>query len=330
MNVGVDGSFLDGRLNFTFNWFYKHSDVLASKDIPVENGMANGMVDGTTMRNSGYDFVVDVIPVRVGDFSWQLSLNTSVTNNEVSNNQRVNTLTDYLDGNAVVEGRPYSTFYSYAFDKLNPENGKPMFKNVDAGMADSPLDFLVESVKFTPDFSGGLNTLLKYKNWSLYALFAVQWGGHNRLPEMYPGASIYDNGLPKPEENVSRDLINRWKKLGDEAYTNIPSLPGLGDDNIDLPANAEMSSRRANLYEMYNLSDERVANTDFIRCRSLSLSYEMNPEWLKRLYISRMQIKASMTNPFMWVSDDKWNGLDPETGDWPARRITSLSLQIAF
>lgn len=37
-----------------------------------------------------------------------------------------------------------------------------------------------------------------------------------------------------------------------------------------------------------------------------------------------------MTNPFMWVSDSKWDGLDPETGNWPARRVTSLSLQVMF
>lgn len=330
LNIGIDGSFLDGRLNFTFNYFIKNSNVLASRNVPYENGMQNAMVAGTTMKNTGYDFVIDVIPVRVGDFSWQVSLNTSVANNEVDKNQRVNVLSDYLDGSAVVAGKPYSTFYSYDFDRLNPENGKPMFNKVDAERVDSPLDFLVESGKFTPDFSGGLNTMFKYGNWTLYALFAVQWGGHDRLPELYPGASLYDNGLPKPEENVSRKLINRWKRPGDEGRTNIPSLPGLGNDNIDLPATSSEQSLRANLYEMYNLSNERVANTDFIRCRSLSLAYEMDANWLKRFYISRLQIKASMTNPFMWAFDEKWDGLDPETGDWPARRVTSLSLQVAF
>lgn len=81
---------------------------------------------------------------------------------------------------------------------------------------------------------------------------------------------------------------------------------------------------------MYDLSDVRVANTDFIRCRSLSLAYEVSNEWLKQIYVQRMQIKVSMTNPFMWVADKKWDGLDPETVNWPARRMTSLSLQVMF
>jgi len=135
---------------------------------------------------------------------------------------------------------------------------------------------------------------------------------------------------PMPEQNVSRKLINRWKTQGDEARTSIPSLPGLGNEKIDIPVTTESTSTLENLYHLYNLSDQLVANTDFIRCRSLSLAYELNPQWLKRLYIQRMQVKASMTNPFIWVFDKKWDGLDPETGNWPARRITSLSIQIAF
>ena len=107
-------------------------------------------------------------------------------------------------------------------------------------------------------------------------------------------------------------------------------MPGLGNEKIDIPVTTESTSTLENLYHLYNLSDQLVANTDFIRCRSLSLAYELNPQWLKRLYIQRMQVKASMTNPFIWVFDKKWDGLDPETGNWPARRITSLSIQIAF
>ena len=329
-NFGVDASLLKGRLNFTFNYFDKKSYVLASRNVPYENGMGNSVVSGSNMKNYGYDFVVEVVPVQTKDFSWHLSLNTSVTRNKVEKNQRVNQLSDYLNGTSIVNGRPFSTFYSYEFDKLDSEDGRPLFKNMDIEGADSALDFLVESGKFTPDFSGGLNTMFKYKSWSLYALFAVQWGGHGRLPELYPGASVQVNGLPMPEQNVSRKLINRWKTQGDEARTSIPSLPGLGNEKIDIPVTTESTSTLENLYHLYNLSDQLVANTDFIRCRSLSLAYELNPQWLKRLYIQRMQVKASMTNPFIWVFDKKWDGLDPETGNWPARRITSLSIQIAF
>ncbi len=329
-NIGIEGSLFDGRLNFTANYFEKLSDVLAVRDVAIENGTAGGVVSGTSMKNRGYDFVIDVVPIRTENFTWQLSVNTSVTRNKVDKNERWNTIDSYLNGSAVIEGSPFSTFYSFGFDKLNPENGIPVFKNMDVENGIDPTAYLVKSGKLIPDFSGGFNMLFKYKRISLYALFAVQWGGHDRLPELYASSFSSGSGLPKPEQNVSRKLLDRWKKAGDEVYTNIPSLPGAGNEQIVLPAVERGGYGHKNLYEMYNLSDVRVANTDFIRCRSLSLSYEMNPEWLKRAYIQRMQIKASMTNPFMWVSDKKWDGLDPETRNWPARRVTSLSLQVVF
>lgn len=158
-------------------------------------------------------------------------------------------------------------------------------------------------------------------------MFAVQWGGHNRLPDLYPATSSY-NGLPKPEQNVSKKLKNRWRQFGDK--TIVPSLPGTGNEMLTLPETQTTASITRNRYMLYNMSDIRVANTDFIRCRSLSLAYDFNGDWLKQAGINYLQLKASMTNPFMWVSDKKWDGLDPETGDWPTRRVTSLSLQVIF
>ena len=331
-NLGIDASFLKGRLNFTFNYFKKISDVLSSRGIAVENGMTNGIVSGSTMENSGYDFVINVVPVRTKDFTWQLSLNTSITENSVDKNERINTLDDYFNGSAVVEGRAFSTFYSYEFDGLDEETGMPTFKHMDIAFenAESPKDFLVKSGKFIPDFSGGLNTMFKYKNFSLYALFAVQWGGHKRLPDLYPsGGVVAGSGLPRPEQNVSRKLIDRWKSPGEQ--TIYPSLPSSTQDEIIyLPETKTSSEQEENRYVMYNFSDIRVANTDFIRCRSLSFSYDFTGKSLRKMGLGYLRLSASMTNPFMWVSDKKWDGLDPETGDWPARRITSFSLSVMF
>ena len=324
-NIGLDATFLKGRLNFTFNYFKKISDVLSSRNIPIENGMENSVVDGGEMTNSGYDFVVTVLPIRIKDFTWQVSLNTSVTNNAVNKNQRINTLKDYLDGSAVVDGKPFSTFYSYKFKGLNPEDGTPMFENMDVENAESPLAYLVESGKYTPDFSGGLNMMFKYKNWSLYTLFSVQWGGHSRLPNLYDTSSNY--GIPTPEQNVSKDLMDRWRKSGD--ITDVPSIP-TASAYITLPNTAQVASSEGRLYEMYNYSDVRVASTDFIRCRSISLSYDFTSNILSSLGLSRLTLKGSMTNPFLWARDKKWKGIDPETGSWPTRRITSLSIQAMF
>lgn len=326
-NLGLDIALLNNRLNATFNYYRKNSDVLSSRDVPYENGMVNCVVSGSEMENTGYEFVVEVVPIQTKDFTWKLSLNSSSTRNKITKNNRGNTLDDFLSGKAVVKGKPFSTFYSYKFKELDQTDGTPLFENMDIESAETPLDYLVESGKFTPDFSGGLNTMLKYKNWTLYALFSLQWGGNGRLPVLYDTQS--NGGVPTPEQNVSRKLKDRWRNAGDQ--TIIPSVPGIGQTFMYLPPKTGNDYRELkNVYESYNNSDLRVAKTDMIRCNSLSLAYEFNQEWLNKWHVNRMMLKATMMNPFMWVRDKKWDGIDPETGNWPTRRVTSLSFQIAF
>ena len=62
------------------------------------------------MKNYGYDFVIDVIPIRTKDVTWQLSLNTAVSRNKIDKNKRVNTLNDYIEGSAIIPRSPFSTF----------------------------------------------------------------------------------------------------------------------------------------------------------------------------------------------------------------------------
>ena len=70
------------------SWYNKISHVLASLDVPIENGVANAYVDGTTMKNTGYELAISVTPVRTKDFTWSLSFNTSKVKNTIRNNER--------------------------------------------------------------------------------------------------------------------------------------------------------------------------------------------------------------------------------------------------
>ena len=161
-NLGVDFSFFQGRMSAGLSWYNKISHVLASREVPIENGVANAYVDGTTMKNSGYELAVSVTPVRTKDFTWSLSFNTSKVRNTVRNNQRENTRDDYLNGTAIVSGEKYGTFYGFAFNGLDPANGRPTFKNMDIDVTENDLDYLVKIGCMEPDISGGLNTSLRY------------------------------------------------------------------------------------------------------------------------------------------------------------------------
>lgn len=334
-NAGIEASFLNNRFNVNFNYYHKSSDVLSSHDVPYENGVENSVVSGVQMRNEGYELIVNVIPIQTEDWTWQVSVNTSRTKNELTHTTIINSLYDYLNGTAVVNGAAYSTLYSFKFKGLDPNNGTPLFdlgKEADgetdfkwseyhsSKITENPLDYLVDCGTMEPDFSGGFNTQLRYKNWRLYAQFSMLFGGVGRLPSLFN----YDenNGVPYPEQNMSRQLIDRWQKSGDEQTTNIPSVPGIGTTQCYLPSEFNIF----NPYELYYYSDLRIAKTDMIRCNQIALSYDWPSNALKTIGFQKLMLRLSMSNPFFIAFDKKWKGIDPETQGWPARRSISFSI----
>ena len=339
VNYSVEAALLNNRLNFVFEYYDKLSDILSERPIPWENGAKKTKVAGAQMRNRGYDFIVNVVPVRTENWTWQLSVNAGKVMNETRHNDIVNTLTDYLNGTAVVNGKSTTTLYSVKFKGLDQTDGTPLFdlgKDIDGSdypgtsknkITDDPLDYLVRTGKLTPDFNGGLNTRITYRQWSLQANFSIQFGGSGRLPKLYDYES--NRGVPYPETNVSRQLKNRWQKPGDD--TTIPSVPGVGRYG-DMFNGQFLPSETSpyNPYMLYYFSDLRVAKTDMIRCNQLAISYEFGDTVLSRTGLGRLGLKLSTTNPFFIAFDKAWKGIDPETGNWPLRRMFVFSLSASF
>jgi len=330
-NLGVDFSFFDGRLSATFNYYNKNSKVLSSSSVGAEYGVSTAYIDGTTMNNHGYEFIISGTPIRTKDWTWSLSFNTSRDFNKVKNNQFVNTPDNYLNGTAIVPGEAYGTIYAFDFAGLDPNNGHPTFNNLTKEA--KPTDFreyLVKAGNTQPDISGGVSTSLRYKNFHLRAQFAMSFGAQAYLPEYFA-----TSGAPRPEANVPTYMLNRWRKTGDEARTNIPSIP---DGNplltlVDLPygtSGTTTSSFSYNLYQMYNHSTARIADTDFIRCRNISLQYDIPKSIYTRIGMRNAYVTASLTNPFFIAFDSKWQGRDPETASWPARKSFTLSVNLTF
>jgi len=324
-NAGMDFSFFNGRLSASLNLYGKTSHVLASRQVPAEYGIENAYISGTTMGNSGYEITISATPLRTKDWSLSLSFNTSKTRNRIDNSERVNTREDYLSGQAIVTGEPYGTFYAYRFGGLSSKDGTPIIKFPEGDDWDTsdPLNYLVKVGCFEPDIQGGMGVSLRWKRLTLSTAFNMSFGAQAWLPEFYA-----TSGAPRPEQNVPRYMLNRWRKPGDELTTDIPSVPSGNPTQLMLyiPTGETM-----NPYAMYNKSDARVADTDYIRCRTISARYEFPREWVKQhLHLANAYVSCSLTNPFFIAFDSAWEGRDPETSDWPQRRSLSMSVNLSF
>ncbi|MFR7808010.1 MAG: hypothetical protein ACLU4N_01205 [Butyricimonas faecihominis] len=81
-----------------------------------------------TLSNKGMSISLSGYPIRTKDFSWFVSTYYSINLNEVQSQPLENyTKEAFLDGTAIISGKPISTFYSYKFLGLDHETGLPMF-----------------------------------------------------------------------------------------------------------------------------------------------------------------------------------------------------------
>lgn len=329
-NLGVDFSFFDGRLSAGFNYYNKRSEVLSSREVAAEYGVDAAYIDGTVMKNRGYELIISATPIRTKDWTLSFSFNTSKDKNTVENNKRHNTAVDYLNGTAILDDEPYGTFYAWDFKGLDPETGYPTFNKMDVENPDDFRDYLVKAGCTEPDISGGVSASLRYKHLHLRAQFAMSFGAQSWLPEYYASS-----GAPRPEVNVPKYMLDRWRKPGDELNTDIPSIPA-GNPNATAGLwrtfyyNNSTEIYTPDTYQMYNRSTARIADSDFIRCRSLSLQYDLPKKWINTIGIRNAYVTGSLTNPFFIAFDKKWEGRDPETSTWPARKSFTLSLNLNF
>ena len=335
LNLGLDLALFGITMNFEY--YRRNSNAIIRQDIAQEYGMSTMPLNGGLISNSGLEVTLNFTPIRTNDIAWTIGVNAGKNWNESSSDDRTAkadelTHTDFLNGSSdrpLKKGYPLSAFWSYKFTGLNGTNGYPTFKDatyddVDGNGSVDPTTFLVYSGQSEPDFSGGFNTRLRWKNFNIGMDFAVALGAKKRLPNPY---STFTYGkMPDIFSNLSKELNDRWKQPGDEAHTNIPGLYTSVRDlyNLNLP-----NGLYDNIYSMWVQSDVRVASASFLRCTQLSLSYTLPRTLCQKIGLSRIQLSANINNLFVIASDD-WKGYDPELGYSIQPRIYSVGLSLGL
>ena len=334
-NLGLDLALFGISMNFEY--YGRRSHAIIRQDIAQEYGISSMPLNGAVITNHGVEYTLNFTPFRTDNFTWTVGLNASKNWNKSRDDDRTAkadelTHVDFLNGNAdrpLKNGYPLSAFWSYKFTGLDGSNGYPTFdqatyESVKDNPTLDPTTFLVYSGQTEPDFTGGFNTRIRWKNFHIGADFALMLGAKKRLPNPY---SSFSNGkMPDIFSNLSKELNDRWKKPGDEAHTNIPALYTSIRDlyNLNLP-----NGRFDNIYSMWAQSDVRVANASFLRCTQVSLSYNLPRKICQKAGLSRIQLSANVNNLFV-IASDEWRGYDPELGYTIQPRVYSMGISVGF
>jgi TonB-linked SusC/RagA family outer membrane protein len=319
-NLGLDLSFLRGRLGLTADYYIKKTDdILLSQSIPRTSGFGSMTRNVGGVDNRGFELTVNWRETR-GDFSYGISANASYYQNKVTNLGTTAALTssftyDYalIDlqpaiGNNIrsVVGRPLNEFYGYVTDgifqsqaeidsyvnskgvKIQPD-AKPgdfRFKDLDdngsIGTADQ--DFIGHS---QPDVVYGLALDARWKNLDINMLWQGVFGG-----DIYNAAKFYFHKFDGTANTRTSYIGSYWSETNKSGTQ---------------PALTHNSARNDRNYKN---SDWYVEDGDFLRLREIQLGYNLTPNFGGGVRPA-IRVYLAASNLFTITG---YSGFEPEIG----------------
>ena len=182
-NIGLDFGFWNNRLSGTIEYFERRSkDLLFSKDLVPSSGFSSMDENIGAIKNYGWEFQISGYPIMTKDWKWKLSFNATTYKNKITSLPAE----EMWSGNKKwVKGGSLYDFYLVEWAGVNPENGNPMWyryntngeKVTTEDYSSTTPDDKVKCGNSLPDWTGGLQSDLSFKDFTLSFLFSYSIGG---------------------------------------------------------------------------------------------------------------------------------------------------------
>jgi hypothetical protein len=320
VNLGLNLGLFKNRIRLNVDYYRRHStDLISSRQLPLETGFASTTVNWASMENEGWEIAVNTSNVKTKDFSWTTSLNLGFNTNKILNESVAENST-YPSR----EGYPVGAVFAYKTAGLDAD-GYPLFVGKDGTVqtaaeffrlnrfgastlsAEQQRELYTYMGTEEPECSGGFINTFEWRNWQLNVNFMFNLGMKVRVQPSY-SPTYFDRGL-----NTNHDILNRWTQ------TNTGSkLPGL---MVNSAARANEYTHYSE-YNTYSMLDLWVRDRNYCRLQSVRLGYRIPKSVLTPLGISSASLSLEGRNLFV-LSSDYDNYLDPETmGNPYAQPIT--------
>lgn len=290
LNIGLDFGLWNNRLSGSIEYFVRRSkDLLFSKDLVPSSGFSSTTENIGALRNYGWEFSVSGYPVSTKDWKWKLSLNATTYKNKITSLPAA----EMWSGNKKwVEGGSLYDWYMYEWAGVNRENGNPQWYHYDANgnkVKTEDYSSLVTADKVKcgnslPDVTGGIQSDLSYKNWSLSFLLSYSLGG-----KLYNGDKVSLMGQYSTGSGWSSDMLGRWTPENPD--TDIPRL-------TTQPSSSWTST-----------SSRFLVDRSYARLKNVTLSYSLPKSLLKKISFKDASLYLQAENLLTFCGQQ---GLDPE------------------
>lgn len=286
---GLDLGFLKNRINITFNYYIKNvNNLLISRQIAPTNGFSTLLDNFGSLKNKGFEIVINTTPLKKKDFTWDLTAIFNHNRNKATNIGQALTLLSTNAGApiAIIEGKPIGVFYGTFF--ATDANGNQL-KNA-AGIPQQELGVQNSVLSYTPQ---------------------------RNLVTGLPTGSTLRKIIGDPNPDYTASLINTFNYKRFSLRIQIDAVQGGEVFNADFRTrqgvgNGDIAEKEHNgqlprgyIAGVYPVEEWRVSDGSFTKLRELSLSYSFG----KFKAFSDLVVSFSGRNLISW---DKYNGFDPE------------------
>jgi len=288
-NVGLESSFLSGRLSFELNYYNKYTtDLLLNIPVAGKTGFSSTIQNVGAMSNKGVELEINSTNIENRDFKWTSSFQISHNKNLVE--KLPISFSQYSrDWVRLQQGSPMYSFWLYKQLYVDPKTGNAVYEDVNKDGKITTADREIVGNAW-PTFTGGLRNTLTYKGLDLSFFFYFSVGNDvfnmNRFFQEHGGVRGTNWGLLKSQ-------MRRWQKEGD--ITDIPRASTVV--NSDGSYNNDFQSSRF------------LEDGSFLRLRNLTIGYTLPSGVLAKAGLSKIRLYASATNLFTVT---KYSGADPE------------------
>jgi len=335
---GVEASFLRNRAGFDVTYYNaKTFDQIFQVPVSTATGYNSRWLNAGNVRNKGLELSVYGTPVQGKNFSWNVNVNWTRNRSKVEElaegvtNVALGRFIGGVSLNAPL-GQPFGILRSTDF-VYHPDNGQPIVGADGHYLVTSTSNNNIGDIN--PDWVGGINNTLRYKNASLSFLVDVRKGGDVYSLDMSYGLS---SGL-YPETAGLNDLGNPKRAPLSEGGGVI--LPGVTADGK--PNTTRISAQYSGDAYGYDFMPDKgfVYDASYVKLREMVLSYSLPKSFVNRLRTFQ-GIDLSLVGRNLWIIHKNLPYADPEentgagtmqgfqVGAYPTTKTLGFNIKLRF
>lgn len=307
LEVAFDLGFFKDRILFSASWFRNRSgNQLINYALPIQTGFTSIAKNFEALiQNKGIEVSMQSKNILTSQLQWNTFITISFIKNKLLKFPGLETSTY---ANNYVIGQPLSVRKLYHYTEVDPLTGVYQYTDVDnSGTYNSTDRFLLKNTD--PIFYGGFQNSISYKGFQadIFLEFRKQTGINYLGGLRIPGYRYFNQPII---------VLERWQKPGD-----ITSI-----QRFTANTNTQAYKNGSNL----DLSDVAFSDASYIRCKNISISYDLPVIKLGKLKISLARIFLHCQNVFTIT---KYTGSDPETQNinaLPPMRTITGGIQLVF